>query len=103
MPVEKRDVVGRETVTRKESGVSVSESTEVEKVASIVSSSPLCNVGYGLKRTQNLGNYESVTVDVSIHIPCAQADVDGAFAAGEEWVIDKLEQTFARLGLNEDE
>lgn len=102
MPVEKRDVIGRETVRREKSGVKVSESTQVEKVGEVVSSAPLCNVGYGVKRTQNLGNYESVSVDVSIHIPCEQADVDDAFKAGEDWVIDKLEKTFARLGLSED-
>ncbi len=103
MPCEKRDVTARETVKREKSGVTVSESTETEKVGEVVSSAPLCNVGYGIKRTQNLGNYESVTVDIHLNIPCLQADVDDAFEAGEKWVIDKLEKTFARLGLSEEE
>lgn len=103
MPVEKQDVRLSETVKKEKSGVTVAESTRVEKVDEVVSSRPLCNVGYGVKRTQNLGNYESVTVDVRINIPCGQADVDGAFEAGQEWVIDKLEAAFARLGLSGDE
>lgn len=103
MPVEKQDVNLTETVKKEKSGVTASESTRVEKVDEVVSSQPLCNVGYGLKRTQNLGNYESVTVDVRINVPCEQGSVDRAFAAGQEWVIEKLESAFARLGLSGDE
>lgn len=102
MPIQKRVVEGRITVTRSKSGEEKSRDVDREVVGDVVSSEPLGNVGLSIGRTKNLGSYESARVEVSIHIPCTLAEVDEAFESAEEWVVEKLDHTFAKLGLLEE-
>ena len=48
------------------------------------------NLKYGL--TMNMGNYESVRVDVGIDIPCYVEEIDAAYKKAQEFVIEKINQ-----------
>lgn len=99
MPIEEKAGKAATRVTRKKSGEERVVKDEAEEVGRVRTEEPLCNVGYSLKTTKNLGNYESVSVDVSIHVPCKQEDVDEAFEACEQWVHEKVDLTLGNLGI----
>ena len=40
--------------------------------------------------TKNLGNYESMRIDVSLAVPCHEDEVDEKFEEIREWVDDKI-------------
>lgn len=84
---------GRVSETRKNRGVAEEEKVDHEKYGDPVDvdeADPPCNVGFGTSRTVNLGNYESVRFEVSLHVPVAQELVDQAFDAAEKWVLERL-------------
>lgn len=53
---------------------------------------PMARVGYASGTTINLGNYESVRLDVSISIPCEIEDIDEAFDTCVQFVGEKSTQ-----------
>jgi hypothetical protein len=51
--------------------------------------------------TKNLGNFESLRVDVSISVPCYVEDVESTFVAVADDVATKLEEEVAEyMGTN---
>ena len=64
---------------------------------------PLCNVGFSVSHTKNLGDYESLRVEVSLHVPCRYEEADEAFDAAAEWVKGKLAEAFEGLGVEVDD
>lgn len=48
------------------------------------------NVGVQAQRTINLGDYNSVKVGVSIHMPCDPEDVDGCYDECLAWVDTRM-------------
>ena len=52
---------------------------------------PYCEVGFEASYTQNMTNYQSARVNVSIKIPCLQGEVDEVFEYAKSWVDEKLE------------
>ncbi len=60
------------------------------------------NVGYRLTVKRNLGNYESAEISVSLHVGCAQWDVDEAWDQIKHWVHEKVEEVHDDLGIKED-
>lgn len=55
------------------------------------------NVGVGLSRTINLGDYESLRIETSIHTPCNPGEEDDAWDAAFEWVLERLVQAKKEL------
>jgi hypothetical protein len=55
---------------------------------------PMANVGMKVGITKNLGNYESVRVDVSLFLPCEPdaKSVDDAFETVSIWCDLKMEE-----------
>lgn len=47
-------------------------------------------VRVSLGQTVNIGNYESVRVDVTLELPCDELTRDSAFEKVKKWVMDKL-------------
>jgi hypothetical protein len=93
--VTRRQPEGKTTKTRKNRGVPESEEVEREPYGDPVDrdeADPPCNVGFSASRTVNLGNYESLRVEVSLHVPCDQEEVDEAFDAAQVWVQERLEK-----------
>jgi len=64
---------------------------EEEKVSSKEYEGQVCNVGFSLAHTMNLGNYESLRVEVSLHMPVYAHEIDWAHEFGSKWVEDKME------------
>lgn len=95
----RKKVAGRVRATRKNARTQVEKTVvdEVVPVAESTSDKPLANVGLSVAFTKNLGDYESLKVDVSLHLPCDWESVDEAFAAVEEWVLEKLDATVALI------
>jgi hypothetical protein len=64
-----------------------------EKVGDpVVMDKPMANVGMKVGMTKNLGNYESVRVDVSLYLPCEADDeaVNNTFDLVNTWVDMKM-------------
>lgn len=87
--VTEHQAISHETVIDKTKAVT-HEKQEV--VASMQSAEPVCNVGVSAKYTKNLGNYESASLQVSLHIPCKKEDIDTTFEWGRDWVNNRMEQ-----------
>lgn len=58
---------------------------------------PTCNVGVDASFTKNLGNYESLRIGVSLHLPCYHQEIDEVFDFGKEWVNAKMEAMIAEI------
>ncbi len=52
---------------------------------------PACNVSFKMGHTKNLGNYESLRVDVSVMIPCYVSELEETFEFAKEWVDDRMD------------
>jgi hypothetical protein len=61
-----------------------------EQIGSTESDSTLCNVGYTAARTINLGDYNSLKVSVSLHIPCTHSEIDEIFNFATQWVNERM-------------
>lgn len=86
--------------------VAVKEKDEPEKVAQMdvegaesvqPAGKPMANVGYGIDRTVNLGDFESLKIHVTLHVP-SEVDVDEIndnylFCKG--WVEKQMEEVIS--------
>lgn len=87
-----------ETKTITESGQVISEDTETKQVevpeeiqTSNVNATPGCEVGVDMSYTENLGNYRSARVGVSLKVTVAHEDIDEAFDYAKAWVDQRME------------
>ena len=83
--------------TLKKAGQEMAETHEDVELGEIVYTQPTCNVGFAMGFTKNLGNYESMRVDVSLHIPCYPDEIGEIFEKAKQWVDDKLTETKAEI------
>lgn len=51
---------------------------------------PNCNVGYKMGYTKNLGNYESMRIDITINVPANYDQLEDAFEFAKEWADEKM-------------
>jgi hypothetical protein len=60
----------------------------------VVGPGPFANVGVRAKVTINLGNYENVQVEVSLHLPSANDhdEILSSFKYASAWVDDKMQE-----------
>lgn len=65
-----------------------------ELIAVVKSNKPMANVGFGMDRTINLGNYENVKVHVAIHVPSEvdEDEIEGNYLFAKSWVEQKMTQ-----------
>ncbi|UFD98274.1 hypothetical protein S1R3X_000066 [Vibrio phage vB_ValS_VA-RY-4] len=54
---------------------------------------PAANVGFQCSLTKNLGDFNSLKVGVSIHIPCYTHEVHETFELSKKFVDEKLNET----------
>lgn len=54
---------------------------------------PVANVGFQCSMTKNLGDFESIKVGISVHIPCYTHELDPTFGHAKSFVEDKLNNT----------
>jgi hypothetical protein len=68
---------------------------EQEEVAEVKhSKQPMANIGYGLDRTINLGNYESLKIHVTIHVPSivSEDEIEQNYEFCKKWTELKMEE-----------
>lgn len=70
------------------------ETSQEEKLSALVipEGAEVAQVKIGVGGTYNLGNYESLRIEVSVTVPCAIEDVDKAVVLASEFVGDKLQE-----------
>ena len=54
-------------------------------------------VSFGAGVTKNVGNYESLRVDVQLTLPCYVEEVEDAFKAARDWVDSTMDKELAEL------
>ncbi|AET42229.1 hypothetical protein VPEG_00079 [Vibrio phage SIO-2] len=54
---------------------------------------PVANVGFQCSMTKNLGDFNSLKVGVSVHIPCYTHEIDPTFDLAKKFVETKLNET----------
>lgn len=65
---------------------------------------PMANVGYSIDRTINLGNYESLKVHVSLHVPSEvdEEEIEGNYVYCKGWVENKMDEVAAEYVAEDD-
>lgn len=80
-------------VTKKSGGdVAASSSETKEEGVLVESEEPLATVGFKAGRTMNLGNYNSIKVEVSLFMPCKVLEVGETFEIVTAWVDEKISE-----------
>lgn len=73
-------------------------SEETEKVgAPVLYEQPTCNVGMKAGVTRNMGDYNSVRLDVSLYMPCYPDEIEEVFMFTKEWVERKMNEITEEL------
>jgi hypothetical protein len=86
---------GRMTSTQtKRVGEVQEESTQDETLFGFAGDA---RVRVGVKRTINLGDYNSLTVDCSVELPCDPAEIEPAQNAARKLAWDKLNETVSKI------
>jgi hypothetical protein len=69
------------------------EDVEIPDLPVVVGSGPFANVGVRAKRTINLGNYENVQIEVSLHLPSTNEhdEIQNSFNYASAWVDAKMQ------------
>jgi len=96
-------VVGTLQESKVEDGVVVSSNEQSEVLAEVKATKPMANVGFAIARTVNLGDYESVKVTVSIHVPSevSEDEIEGNYEFAKGWSEMKLNEYLEENGLIE--
>ena len=84
--LEKKDAKAKTTIQFPDKSTAESE----QVVESAVFAEAPCNVGVQASMTLNLGNYNSVKIGVSLHMPCLEKDLDTTFEKAQKWVDTKM-------------
>lgn len=84
--IKKSKIEGK--ISKETSTGAATEKTEV--LGTVIESEPMCNVGISGGFTRNIGNYNSVKIQVSLHIPCAEDDIESTFDYIQDWVDEKM-------------
>ena len=91
--IQKKIPVGKTSVSEKTAGDDYSPPVESEfPLEPVTLKDAPINVGVSIGYTKNLGNYESLKVNVSLHVPCENTleAADIAFSTSQEWVDKKM-------------
>lgn len=90
LKIEKKQPVGLTVVDDMKTG----EHKEMEETVGdpVILDKPMANVGVKVGKTMNLGNYESVRVDVSLYVPCENEDeaINQTFDLVSNWCDLKM-------------
>ena len=64
-----------------------------EEVLAFTGKGPYANIGVRARTTINLGNYENISVEVSIHVPCEtkHGAILEAFEFAAGWLDERME------------
>ncbi len=65
---------------------------------------PMANVGYGMDRTVNLGDFESLKIHVTLHVPSDvdEAEIEANYEFCKGWVETKMEEVISEYTDSDD-
>ncbi len=65
---------------------------------------PMANVGYGIDRTVNLGDFESLKIHVTLHVPSEvdESEIEGNYNFCKGWVEKKMEEVISEYTDSDD-
>lgn len=88
--IEKKQVIGTVTVSDKDGHV---EQETNEVVDEVIVDKPMANVGVKLGTTENIGDFQSRRVDVSLYMPSEtdKKSLDKTFKKCFKWCVKKLD------------
>lgn len=91
-PVGQTMPVNGEVTIHHKDGSEVTTSEVVEVPAVMTPNPALVEVAIGL--TRNLGNFESIKINVGIRIPCEvdEDEINATYATAKEWVDTKINE-----------
>lgn len=90
------------TRTFKDTGRLVEEQDDVELIEVTLppDGTPLAHISYGGKFTKNLGNFNSVSIDIRLTLPTVVEDLEAAYGTAKNYVDGKLEAEHEDLKKN---
>lgn len=99
LKVSNKPVEASGTKTKKDAGQVTSETSWQTVLGVVEADEPLANVGFRASMTKNLGNYESVRIEISVYMPCAarQKQIDKAYEYVKGYVEDRMEAELSEL------
>ncbi len=90
-----KKVTGKVLIVSSDTGEILGVQEEETPVAEVISrDAPMANVGFGVQRAINMGNYESVKISVDIHVPslCDEQEIEDNFEFARGWCEAKLDE-----------
>lgn len=54
-------------------------------------------IGYSGGQTVNLGNFESIRIDVNLRLPCYVEEIDSAYRWAQDWVGARIEEEIEKV------
>ena len=88
--IEKKQAIGKVVVTDEDG----KETETAEVVEEFIVDEPMANVGVKVGTTKNLGDYNSLRVDVSLFLPSktSKKELNKTFKKCFDWCDDKLDK-----------
>lgn len=83
--------------TEKQSGVVEEKTEELEHTKTVVSDKSLTRLKVGGSVTKNMGNYNSIKIEVMLEIPCksTKQSLQKAYIYASEWVSSRIDEEIA--------
>lgn len=75
--------------TMHKKGKELSKDEDLQVKVKLFATQP-AQIKYSIGGTVNIGNFESVRVDVSISVPCYREEIDEVFEASRDWADKRL-------------
>lgn len=94
-PQELQNAVAEIVTTHKDG----SQTSETEEVATASGKGPFANVGVRASRTFNLGDYQSLKVEISLNVPCPVevGEIEETYTFATGWVDGKMNEKNAEI------
>lgn len=86
----KKAVQGKATVTMKNTDGTEEQHEEQVGPLTLKPEDQVCQVGHKLGYTKNMGNYESLRIDVMITMPCYPHEVEDVSAFEVDWADERM-------------
>ena len=94
--------VTTETKTKGETTSANSEGIDTSELqgTALTALKPMCDIGFGLSYTHNLGDFKSTRVEISLSLPVPLDELEDGYAKAKEWVEAKLQPIVDELVSN---
>lgn len=84
-------------VTKQKKGDAHTQEAQEPVGGPVAYEQPTCNVGARMGMTKNLGNFESLRVEVSLFMPCYPHELDDVYKFTKEWVDSRIEEIMTEV------